>query len=656
MVLEQIEERFEELVKEYAEAPAFTKEEKKKRLLSQIDVLLRKEEGISYLYGRMDRLLEAGMLTDTVWEDPRRLVPGLVSGTLLAGYPTSSLELLSELRLLAIMEKHVGHPDFSPAEAREWLQQMIVKNFDLFEDDFRAEAWLLYNKGELKKIRLMSDLLFSKVPLLSLKPLIAQELEVQTAHRPIAMRKVRSMLAAVRKHLTLHPGVSVDERLQVFYHAVYRPSPQTAREPLLSTYQKKLKKLSASKLEAECQEMGHHLSATGLVSRYQVALLQYVSRNHPELVPKLLDLGPHGRAEYDRHQELVGRIIREAITPAAPQAIYGLSRMLGRTLLSQRVTSNALQRLMGIDIHPEVEQRLRRGNMSGKEATARQLLISGVLGVLGQPLGVRQGNNPTCQSARGISMWSRHAPGKLLNFIIDAATTDNLIMRFSGELIESAQTGQGLVQQLDYKLDPVSLVLVPHLDKIYNEMMTRAMQLKPGEDPHISVNPAFYGHWIQTGFRSVFSPLYRQVVNFDEFVRVFYVSFHPEYNGGYRVIYPVPLGILITSSSGRMQGFHAISLLRVDQDENGEWRVYYFNPNSEGPQNWGQGIEPSVHGHGERRGESSLPFHQFLARVYAYHYNRLRVGEMAESVPQNLVQRVRKLAEESWGRAYVWLN
>ncbi|MDZ7847170.1 MAG: hypothetical protein U5L96_10585 [Owenweeksia sp.] len=93
------------------------------------------------------------------------------------------------------------------------------------------------------------------------------------------------------------------------------------------------------------------------------------------------------------------------------------------------------------------------------------------------------------------------------------------------------------------------------------------------------------------------------------------------------MVYPNPVGLFITSSKGDMLGFHAVSLLRVSENtenvEGSEIRAYFLNPNNEGRQDWGQSIKPSVYGNGERHGESSLPIHQFMARVYAFHFNKL---------------------------------
>ena len=652
--LENIEQHFLRQLEDLAAAPVFAKNDKRSRLLSQADVLLREATGRDFLFDKIEALVEAGIFHDTVWQTPNHLVAGLIGGTLLAGPGSSTLEALSELRLLAVAEGKMAYPDFSAEAARSFLQSALVENFDLACEQFHAPAWEQYPAGELKKIRLLFDLVWEKIPLRSIKKQLSEEIETHSAHRPINTSKVKRILQEVDKKLPLDGHDPTDGRLVQYRRALLAPTPAAEEHPSQVDYSAQLGNMTAEKLREECQLMGEQIVETGLVSLHHVSLLHHVAERHPDLVPDALCLDAHGKAEFERHRAFVLLLIAEFITPAMEQAVYGLARVLQRNLFSQKITWHAFNRLLRIRLAPSIEQKLRLGNQSGKEASPIQLLVSGALCVLGQPLGVRQGNNPTCQSARGISMWSRNAPGKLINMLIDAAVSDNLIFRFEGTLVESAKTGAGLVQNLDYKLDPVSIVLVPHLDRIYNEMMNRATFRNPGTDPHISVNPAFYGHWIQTGFRSVFNPVLQKIERFDEFVRIFYASYHPEYNGGYHLSYPVPLGIFITDATGQMLGYHAVSLLRVNEDESGEWRAYFFNPNSEGKQNWGQGIRPSVSDKGERHGESSLPFYQFVARLYAYHFNQLRLGDRHWKVPKATVGKIEKLARESWGQKYVW--
>ncbi|MCB0553668.1 MAG: hypothetical protein KDD02_08970 [Phaeodactylibacter sp.] len=654
LTISELESRFLESIAHFRAAPSFTKKDKKDSLLSQADVLCRTAEGLAFLYQSIPQINEAGIFEESSWAAPEHLVAYLAGGTLLAGYPISTMEALSELRLLAIAEHRIIHPTFSAEQALEFLEDMLVANFELAYEDFSQRAWAQYPKGELKKIRLLFNLIHQQVPLERLMPKIATAIESLSEHRPIVVSRIKRMLAVIHKQLQLDAKDPDGRRLLKFVNVLYQPTPQVEKHPSPEEYHQWLEKAAKAEIKMESEQIGKQMAATGLVSDYQLVLLQYAVKHCPDVVPLILHLDAHGIADYERHEAFVGLLIQEFMVLGNKQAVYGLARVLQRNLLSRKVTWHALNRLTRVKIHPEVAKNLLRGNLSDEEVSPAQLLIGGALCALGQPLGLRQGNNPTCQSARGLSMWSRHAPGKLVNLLIDAATMNNVVFRYEGELIESAAVTEGLTRQFDYKLDPVSIVLVPHLDKIYNEMMKRAVVKHLGVDPHISVNPAFYGHWIQTGFLSVYNSVTGRIEKFENFVRVFYASFHPEYNGGHHLIYPVPLGIFITDANANMLGYHAISLLRIERSSTGDWRAYFFNPNSEGAQNWGQNIRPSVSGNGEFHGESSLPVYQFVSRVYAFHYNGLRLEGRQEEVPKEAIDKVEQLARESWGRKYSW--
>lgn len=648
LLVQEQKSRFLDALRQFKEALPVARDGKRRKLISQIDLLTNDEEGLQVIYSSIPEIIESGFFKDSVWERPNGLVPTLVRGTLLSGYPHNIYELLSELRFVAIYKKRFNDEAISPAWAEKFLKEVIVHNFDIAYFDIKQPNWDSHKASELKKIRLLFDFLADKIPVQALKSNLLEELETSIAHRPIVTSKTEAIIDMVHFQFKLSEDNEIDRRLKYFSKVLFKYSSEQIKN--------NLPKWGKSKIKSECLEAGENLKVTGLVAPYHVQLLKYIAQNHPELIPDALALNLHGRAEFERHQELVINILEEFIVPGNKQAILGLSLVLKRNLLSKKSTLHALHRLMSVRIHPMVAQHLFYGKDSEASATARQLLVGGTLSLLGQPLGVRQGNNPTCQSARALSMWSRHAPAKLVNLIIDAASSNNVIFRYGNQLIESNKGDVEIGENFDFNLDYASIVLVPHLDRIYAEMMRMASISHPGKDPHISVNPAFYGHWIQTGFLSVYNQLTGKIEAYEKFVAIFFASFHPEFNGGHSLVYPVPLGIFITDSSAYMRGFHAISLTRVQKTPEGEWRAYFFNPNSEGPQNWGQEIRPSVRGNGEQHGESSLPFHQLLSRVYAFHYNRLRLGDKLEKVPAATIQEVVKLSKESWGKQYKWAS
>lgn len=650
--------RFEEVLNEVLEATPLMRGQKVQRLLSQVDRIVTTNGGVDLLYQKALALEEAGVFKDGPWEDPRKQVPTLVRGTLLAGAPNSSMEILSELRLLAYANGQKGHIDMPAEEAQAFLEEVLVHNLEFALDELTEESRTKLTQPERHKIVLHMRYLMDNAPLDGLKEKLAEEIEMVIAQKPIVTQSVRNIIQTIYQKMELDEDEPIDQRLQFFVNALYFPGPQTEEHPKYDDYAQTLSELDPAEFDAEVQSLGHYLEKTSLTNPYLAIALRETVQNRPDYLPVLLHLNEKGESEWLKYEDFVKDLVLTTFTRHHYRGIYGLKRMLERNLFSRRAVRAGITNLKLISFHPEVEKRVLK-SVTEPHGTveAKQYLMGALIGILGQPIGIGQGNNATCQSARGISMWAQHSPAKLINVITTVATANNLIMRFENQDLESMKLGKGLVDQLDYQLDAVSVIIVPHLDKIYNEMMRRASGR--GEDPHKWVNPALYGQWIPSGFASAYSYLSNSIQDFEGFARLFLASFHPQYNGGNEMVYPNPIGIFITSSKGDMLGFHAVSLLRVAPESKAEdaaWRAYFLNPNNEGRQNWGQGIAPSVHGHGERAGESSLPVTQFLARTYAFHFERLRAPLYVDQVPDSLPQEAEQLARESWGKAYTWSN
>ncbi len=652
MLIQEKKDRILELVEELNNS-VLDKQRKVQLLLRQVDVISRSREGLHFLYRHIHELDKGGVFEGTVWGNPRRLVPTLVKGTLLAGAPSSVLEILSELRMLSIAREEYPGASISKEEATKFLKEAVISSFDLALGDYEDIRNSNLTTEEFNRIRLTFEMILKQIPISSFKKRLAIEIQAMAGQRPILTAKVEQMLGLIREKTKIHRATRQDRVLSLYVNALFAPTPLSAESGSMESYQRSIKHTNLRVIRRECKAFGKKLEVTGLVPSHLVVLLHHLVESKADLIPLALSLNGHGQAEYERHRSLVNYLIREYIREGNKQTVYCLKRMLERTLLSRSSVRNGVNKLMGISIHPEVRKRLERTAREEFPLSARQLLMGGVISVLGQPLGIGQGNNPTCQSARGMSMWSKHAPAKLLNMIIDASVSNELKMRYEGELVKSDAFPNSF-KDFDFDLDPVSVILVPLLDQIYGKMMHRAQLKHIGRDPHHSVNPAFYGHWIQTGFISCYNPMTNAIEQFDQFVRTFYGSFHPEFNGGHHLVYPVPVGIFITDSKAEMLGFHAISLLRVQKDPNGNWRAYFYNPNNEGRQDWGQGILPTVFDQGEQPGESSLPFHEFASRVYAFHFNTNGIEERRLDIPVNKVQKVQSLAIESWGKKYIW--
>ena len=85
--------------------------------MSRIDLLAETDEGIATIYEMIGELNKAGIFNYTAWSDPSKLVPGLVNGTLKSGHPNSTIEILSELRVLAIAKREIFASTITAKEA-----------------------------------------------------------------------------------------------------------------------------------------------------------------------------------------------------------------------------------------------------------------------------------------------------------------------------------------------------------------------------------------------------------------------------------------------------------------------------------------------------------------------------------------------------------
>ncbi|WP_280771155.1 hypothetical protein [Salipaludibacillus daqingensis] len=610
-------------------------------------------DGMKFLYQYADRFDAAGLFEGGPWAEPSKLEPRLVSGSLMASGMTSIVEILSELRMVSIAKGNHEHETVTKEKAKDFLDSVMALNIDiLFPEE--TEAARIEGKGKEKnRAEKLFHFLAEELSLTSIATTLIKEIDGLVAQRPIMVKRTVSMIKDAEQLLNNPINAQDKKAIKKYVQALSGSAKlcKEVKEPC--DYRKRLKDATDKELKEEAKAFAKSMHETGLVSDHHVVLVRYFNREKKDLLPIALGLSKKGIAHLDEHFDTVSGLIKVAIHPPMRQSLYGLALLLERGVLSSNPVIPGLRRLIELDLQPDIRKLLLNSINPNEGITANDILVAGVISVLGQPLGIGQGMNPTCQTARGISLWSLHAPGHLLELIPRAARDGDVDVMFEGQMIHSKNLREGLVDDLHEELDPVSLVLVPHMDRIYGELVRRAGFR--GDDVHKWVNPAFYGNWVNNGFSSALDPITGSVTDFSGFVRLFYSTHHPELNEGHELIYPNPVGIFITNSFGHLLGLHAVSIQRVAKDPDGEYRIYMYNPNNDSSQIWGQGIEPSVSGHGEIAGESSLPFHQFVARLYAFHYNPYEQGD-AYAVDKEEVEKVEKLARESWGEKYTWVD
>ncbi|SCZ65882.1 hypothetical protein [Thiohalomonas denitrificans] len=628
------------------ESRPFAKMRHQGAVLELAERLLVQPGGLERLYRLAPRFDAAGLFSGTDWVEPTALVPSLVRRTLEQGEKgTVVLECLSELRLLAVFKGEVIEPPVSPEQARHFLTQVLALNlnrvFGAADEAQRVRLGPLAGAVDELFRFLLEHIGFEDI----LGSLI-EEIWRILAQRPIQVGNVKAMVTQIALVLN-QGGADIGEaRLGAdrLVSALFGPTQGCLDDPGVAVFRERLEAMDFQALQQEAYGFARAMHDTGLVSDYHAVYLHWLVENdHAQLIADALGLSSTGLDALRSYQQLVHRLIIDAIHPQTAQAVYGLGMLLERGIFYASPIAPALWRQIGLRLSPNAEASLRAA--LGDTLEPRVHLLAGVISLLGQPLGVGQGNNPTCQAARAISMWSYNDPDYLLYLVAQAAHGDNILMHFEGQPIQSSALLAGLSRSVPLDTDPVSIVLVPHLDRVYAEM--GRLCAGRDEDPHRWINPEFHGWWVGREFLIAVDVGSGMLSNYRHFVHCFYAGYHPYYNGNQPVIHPQPAGIAVTDSSARFVGWHAVSIIRVALDQEEVMRVYFYNPNNDSGQDWGNGVVVSTQGYGERYGEASLPFDEFASRLYIFHDDTV-VTEGELPVPDEELDTVEQMACASW--------
>lgn len=606
-------------------------------------LLLR--DAFSALQERSARLESAGLFNGTDWASPATLQPALAAASLKS--PDANwvvLETLNQLRMLDVAEDRRWHSGLSSEQARHYLNQVMALNLELlFDATSEAEREI---QGRLAGIpRGLFQHIVTRLGFEQIADQLVEEIWRLLDQRPIQVDAVKQMItrmAVVRQDPTL--GVTGGQGADRLITSLYSPTRGCHEDPGLAAYQQRLSSMDDTLLQQEAAGFARAMHDTGLVSPYHCLLIRHLVGDQVNLIGEALGLSSTGRDCLLCYTDLCQALIEHAVHPESAQALYGLALMLERGILYHPAVAPALWRQLSQPLSARSRERLVLAY--GDTPRPENRLLGGVLLLLGLPFGIGQGNNPTCQAARALSMWAYSDPDYLLHLLAWAARDDEIIMHFEGQPISSAQAPAGLAPQMTLDVDPVSLLVVPHLDRIYAAMMQACIGREG--DPHRWVNPEFHGWWTGRGFQINVDVSTGLLAEPEAFFRHFSACYHPLYNGNRPLVHPQPAGIAATDSTGRFIGWHAISILRVALDPRDVMRVYFFNPNNDSGQDWGQGVVVSTAGRGERYGEASLPFEDFAARLYIFHFDPLDKPP-ADTVEEALIERIMVGVRASWG-------
>ena len=637
--------QFDMALAEFARARRLDPSASSLALLERARALMLLPGGFDALYRRVRALESAGIFGTSDWAQPAILQPALARRSLRdAGAVTTVVEAISELRMLAVASGDYFHPGISAEQARHFLTQVMALNLDLLSGTM-SEADRERPKQLGPLVQGLYQYLIGHLGYEDLLDSLVAEVWRLLDQGPVQVDSICEMISQIA-HCLYDPRLRGSENSDAarLVKALFAPTPACGEDPGLEIYDQRLAAMDDVELASEAACLARSMHDSGLASPYHAVMMRFLRRGgNDDLIPAALGLTMTGMDDLYCYNELVSALIDEAVFPETCQAVYGLTMMLERGSLFTPPVAQGLWRQIKLPLSDETCQVLQAA--FGDARPPRVFLLAGVLNLLGQPLGVGQGNNPSCQSAIGLSMWAANQADYLLQLLAWAARDNEVLARFEGDQVSSRDLEAGLVKEAPVDVDPVSVVLIPHLDRLYGEMWRRCSDRD--DDAHRWINPEFYGWWVNHGFCVVADAASGEIRDYEEFVRCFYATYHPYYNGNMPLIHPQPAGIAVTDSGARFVGRHAISILRVGLSPRNEVRVYFFNPNNDSGQDWGQGIRCSTGGHGEFRGEASLPIAEFASRLYAFHFDLLEVGD-ATAVPAAEIARVVSLGRESW--------
>ncbi|MCH8553287.1 MAG: hypothetical protein LAT62_15215 [Natronospirillum sp.] len=636
------------LLEKMAAARSFARANHLPRALDLCRRILTHDAGLEAMLERAEQLDHAGIFEGSDWVAPDLLQARLVPATFDSNDRTLIvIECLSELRILAISSGQYFHPAFSAEQATHFLTQVLAFNlqriFEMEADESQRNADPDMHALIVRQLNFVA----SHIGYESILEPVVEEVYRLLRQRPIQVRSVRAMVDRIAACL-FDPEIQISTKArgaEGLVSALYGPTQGCREDPGIETYLERVAAMDAMALDSEAQGFARAMHDTGLVSPYHAAFVRHVqSFNDRDLFSRSLGLSSTGRDCYLCYQDLVQTLTDYCIHLPTAQTLYGLASLLERGLLYRSSVAAALWRQMKTPLHTDVRQQLVL--TFGEDIDPAKTLMAGIISVLGQPLGLGQGNNPACQSTRAISMWSYTDPDFLLQLARWCSRDNRVVMEFEGQSINSAALTEGMVNPMAFDLDPLSTILVPHLDRIYAEM-GNLVEDRP-EDPHRWINPEFHGWWVNRGFAIVVDIHTGQLKDEESFIRTFYALYHPIYNSNTPVVHPQPAGAAVTDGSSRFVGWHAITILRIALDQEDVMRVYFFNPNNDSGQDWGSGVVVSTEGHGEQHGESSLPIHEFVSRLYIFHYDATDWQLHTEAVPDAEIQHVKDLMTHSW--------
>ncbi|MGZ4160669.1 MAG: hypothetical protein ACXVNF_07740, partial [Neobacillus sp.] len=380
-----LKNRFESALDRVEEAKPFAKSMYQTDVFQLAIELAGSDDGMAILYENAPRFDKAGVFHGGPWEDPAKIQPPLVGGSLKLKGVYSIIELLSELRLLAIAKGDYIHEGLSKDEAEASLNEILALNLDLLFpseiDENRIQV-----EDHMTRARRLFNYLGQKLSFRAIADKIVQEIDRLTVQRPIMTERILNMISMSEQLIENVMDEKTAEALKKYARAANAPTPLSKDASNQREYRLRLENAYSDELEAEAKIFARAMKDTGLVSPYHAVLLRFLNRKNPDLIPAALELSETGTASYNANRDLIHDMIQLAFFPETRQAVYGLGRMLDRGVLTQEPLVPAIRRLFELPIHSQVKQILSKPEYEQCGISLNGVLLAGVVCVLGQPL------------------------------------------------------------------------------------------------------------------------------------------------------------------------------------------------------------------------------------------------------------------------------
>lgn len=121
-----LENKFESALKTLEQAKPFAKSLYQTDIFHFATDLAATSEGVSIIFKYAHLFDQAGVFKDGEWEDLTKLQPQFVGGSLRVKTIYSIIELLSEMRILAIAKETYKHEEFTAEDASKFLNEVLA--------------------------------------------------------------------------------------------------------------------------------------------------------------------------------------------------------------------------------------------------------------------------------------------------------------------------------------------------------------------------------------------------------------------------------------------------------------------------------------------------------------------------------------------------